>query len=69
MRVVFTHDPKHLEPAFDITLATERTVYDSIYLALAIALDYKLVTADQKLYNAIRISPFASSILCVVDPI
>jgi predicted nucleic acid-binding protein len=58
-----------LEPAFDIALATGRTVYDSIYLALATALDFKLVTADQKLYNAIQNSSFASSIHWVADPI
>ena len=38
-----------IEPAFEIALATGRTVYDSIYLALATALDCKLVTADKKL--------------------
>jgi predicted nucleic acid-binding protein len=58
-----------LEPAFDIALATGRTVYDSIYLALATALDCKLVTADQKFFNAIQNSPFASSVLWVADPI
>jgi predicted nucleic acid-binding protein len=58
-----------LEPAFDIALATGRTVYDSIYLALATALDCRLVTADQKFFNAIQNSAFASSILWVADPI
>jgi predicted nucleic acid-binding protein len=58
-----------LEPAFDIALATGRTLYDSIYLALATALNCKLVTADQKFFNAIQNSPFASSVLWVADPI
>src|SRR4051812_45715352 len=47
-----------LAPAFDIALATGRTLYDSIYLALATALNCKLVTADQKFFNAIQNSPF-----------
>jgi predicted nucleic acid-binding protein len=56
-----------LEPAFDIALATGRTVYDSIYLALAIALGCKLVTADRKLYNALQTSPFVDHVLWVAD--
>jgi len=58
-----------LEPAFDIALATGRTVYDSIYLALAVALGCKLVTADQKLLSALRVSAFATDVTWVADPI
>jgi len=58
-----------VEPAFDIALATGRTVYDSIYLALAVALGCKLVTADQRLYNALRASAFAADVIWVADPI
>jgi predicted nucleic acid-binding protein len=57
-----------LEPAFAIALATGRTVYDSIYVALAVALGCKLVTADQKLYNALQTGPFADDVLWVTDP-
>jgi predicted nucleic acid-binding protein len=56
-----------LEPAFDIALATGRTVYDSIYVALAVALGCKLVTADQKLYYALRGGPFTNDIGWVAD--
>jgi predicted nucleic acid-binding protein len=58
-----------LELAFDIALATGRTVYDSIYVALAVALNCKLVTADQKLYDALRAGPFADDVIWVADPI
>jgi predicted nucleic acid-binding protein len=58
-----------LEPAFDIALATGRTVYDSIYVALAVALGCKLVTADLKLYNALQTGPFADDVIRVTDPI
>jgi predicted nucleic acid-binding protein len=58
-----------LEPAFDIALATGRTVYDSIYMALAVALNCKLMTADQKLYSALRAGPFADDVIWVADPI
>jgi predicted nucleic acid-binding protein len=56
-----------LEPAFDIALATARTVYDSIYVALAVALGCKLVTADQKLHDALRGGPFTDDIVWVAD--
>jgi predicted nucleic acid-binding protein len=56
-----------LGPAFDIALATGRTVYDSVYLALAVALGCKLVTADKKLYNALSAGPFAGDVLWVAD--
>ena len=56
-----------LEPAFDIALATGRTVYDSIYVALAVALGCKMVTADQKLFNALRDGPFTDDIVWVAD--
>jgi predicted nucleic acid-binding protein len=58
-----------LEPAFEIALATGRTVYDSVYLALAVAVGCKLVTADRKLYNALQASTFAADVLWVADPI
>jgi predicted nucleic acid-binding protein len=58
-----------LESAFDIAVALGRTVYDSLYLALATALGCKLVTADQKFYNAVQVTPFASDVHWVADPI
>jgi predicted nucleic acid-binding protein len=56
-----------IEPAFEIALATGRTVYDSIYVALATALDCKLVTADKKLFNSLQSGPFAKDVLWVAD--
>ena len=56
-----------LEPAFEIALATGRSVYDSIYLALATALGCQLVTADSKLFNALQSGPFAKDVLWVGD--
>jgi len=41
--------------ACDLALATGRSVYDSMYLALAIRLETRLITADQRLFNAIRL--------------
>jgi predicted nucleic acid-binding protein len=55
------------DAAFEIALGTGRTVYDSTYLALAEALGCRLVTADERLYNAIKATPLASSVLWVAD--
>jgi predicted nucleic acid-binding protein len=42
-----------LEEAFGIATAFERSVYDSLYLALAIRSRAQLVTADERLANAL----------------
>ncbi len=56
-----------LSPALDLSLSTGRTAYDSLYLALAVALDCPVVTADEKLYNALRGGPLSAYILWVED--
>jgi predicted nucleic acid-binding protein len=49
-----------LEGALEIALATGRSVYDSVYVALAVALECPLVTADERLVNAFSGNPLAS---------
>lgn len=44
-------------------------VYDFIYLALAVALDCQLVTADQLFFDAMRDTSFAPRLLWVADPL
>jgi predicted nucleic acid-binding protein len=56
-----------LEPAFEIADMLVQTVYDSTYLALAIALNCWMVTADEKFYEAISQSPLGGHILWVED--
>jgi predicted nucleic acid-binding protein len=45
--------------AFDIAAATGRTVYDSLYLALAIETGGVMITADKRLTNALKTTDFA----------
>jgi predicted nucleic acid-binding protein len=47
-----------LAPALQIAIATKRTVYDSLYLALAIELGGTVVTADERWVNAMENGPF-----------
>jgi predicted nucleic acid-binding protein len=42
-----------LKDAFAIAAANQRSFYDSLYLALAIALSTPLLTADERLVNAV----------------
>ncbi|WP_238360602.1 type II toxin-antitoxin system VapC family toxin [Iningainema tapete] len=51
----------------DIALQTQRTVYDSLYLALALTERCPMITAGKKFYNALKTSIFASNILWLED--
>ena len=56
-----------LPAALEIAIALKRSVYDSLYLALAVASNALLVTADRKFYSAIRTSALAPSIAWIED--
>jgi predicted nucleic acid-binding protein len=53
--------------ALEIACQTQRTVYDSLYLALAVREQAVLVTADAKFVHSIQITPMARYILWVED--
>jgi predicted nucleic acid-binding protein len=54
------HDNESLVAlAFDIAAATGRTVYDCLYLALAIESGGVMITADKRLANALKNTDFA----------
>ena len=57
-----------LEGALEIALGTGRSVYDGIYVALAVALECSLVTADERLVNALAGGPLASHVVWVGVP-
>ena len=48
-------------------MRTGRTVYDSLYVAMAVQIDCRLVTADEKLYNAFKGGPLGARMLWVED--
>ena len=47
-----------LGSAFELSLETGASVYDSVYLALTLLLDARLITADRKLVTALRPTPW-----------
>jgi predicted nucleic acid-binding protein len=53
--------------ALNIAIQMDTAVYDSLYLALAVTQGRQLVTADQKFYNALKNSTFASYLLWVEE--
>jgi predicted nucleic acid-binding protein len=53
--------------ALEIACRVNRTVYDSLYLAAAMALPSLLVTADAKFYRALSKGPLSAQLLWVED--
>ena len=65
---VVTFPSKALLPlAFDFAAVTGRSVYDSLYLAAAGALQAQVVTADARLNNALAGGPWAHLVLWIWD--
>ena len=59
--------PSLFEPAYLLAAEFGRTVYDSLYLALALLATCPMVTADRRLVNALQGTSLAASILWVED--
>lgn len=55
------------DAAFDLAVRTGRTVYDCLYLALAVRLNGRMVTADDRLVNALAGTPWAAHVLRLAD--
>jgi predicted nucleic acid-binding protein len=60
-------DAPLLNSAFDLADRTQRSVYDSVYLALAVNLGGRMLTADQRLYNSLAGTPLAGNVRWIAD--
>lgn len=56
-----------LDSAYAIAASTGRSVYDALYIALAISLDIQMATADRRLCNALAGGQFGRHVLWVED--
>ena len=54
-----------VDEAARIAVAWRRSFYDSIYLALAITANGRMVTADEKLCNALQNTPMADVVMFI----
>ncbi|HEX6096712.1 MAG TPA: hypothetical protein VF432_10345 [Thermoanaerobaculia bacterium] len=54
-------------PLSSLAVALDRTVYDSLYLALAVAEECVLVTADAKFHATIVMTPLAAHVQWVEE--
>jgi len=57
-----------VEGAVELALQTERTVYDSLYVALALLLDGPVVTADESLITGLQTAGFPGAVQHVAAP-
>ena len=62
MPVRITPSQDLIEPALRIAIETNRTVYDSLYIALAVQTSTVLLTADERLVHAIARTKFADHV-------
>ncbi len=53
--------------ALELAVRTGRTVYDCLYIALAVRLDCPMVTADKRLANALAGTPLAEYVMWIGD--
>lgn len=54
-------------PALEIANRTQRSIYDSLYVTLAVAENIRVVTADSKLFNALKSTPLAKNLMWVEE--
>jgi predicted nucleic acid-binding protein len=63
MPIVITPSSGLVEQAFEIATQADRTVYDSLYLALAVQAKSVMLTANQRMVHALADQPLGKFIL------
>ena len=60
------HTDERLFPAaYELALNTQQSLYDCLYLALAEAVDGRMITADRKFYKALTGGPYYQRLVWV----
>lgn len=65
--ILIHSDRALLDPAYGLAEQTGCSLYDALYLALAVNLHGQLVTADRHFYNGLVAGPYSKYILWVED--
>jgi predicted nucleic acid-binding protein len=60
-------DEPLIPAAFDLAIRTKQSLYDCLYLALAIKLEGTALTADRKFFQALRGSQYSMHVCWVED--
>ena len=56
-----------LTKAYEIANETQRSLYDCLYISLAVSLDGEMVTADLKFYEALKAGSYVKWLRWVED--
>jgi len=65
--VTLVESSLYLNAAMELAFVYRRTIYDSLYMALAIAHEGYFVTADKKMVNALSSSSISQHIMFLTD--
>jgi predicted nucleic acid-binding protein len=65
--LIVTAAQELVSDALQLALNLNRTVYDCIYVALAVRTGAPLISVDQRLVNALTKTPFSANVLFVGD--
>ncbi|MGD9852664.1 MAG: type II toxin-antitoxin system VapC family toxin [Nitrospirales bacterium] len=60
-------DERLFHAGYALALATQQSLYDCLYLALAETIDGAVITADRKFWQALSNGPYGSRIVWVED--
>ena len=64
--IVHSHQPL-MRAALEIAISTDRSVYDSLYIALAVREATRMITADEKLFRALSGGSLEAYLLWIED--
>jgi predicted nucleic acid-binding protein len=56
-----------LDRAYEVAYLTGQSIYDSLYVALALLLDAQVITADRRLYEGLKNGLFRKHIVWIED--
>jgi len=56
-----------LDSAYELAVRTNCSIYDCLYVAVAMRIEGRMVTADRRLYDALAPGPFARYVAWVED--